>query len=91
MTNRLTCEETFRRLDDYLDRELTPAEMDLVARHLEECAMCSAEFRFEAGVLDEVRRKLRRVALPADLMARISEQLRRARDDHRPSPGGSGA
>ena len=25
--NRLTCDEAFRRLDDYLDRELTPEEM----------------------------------------------------------------
>jgi Putative zinc-finger len=32
--DRYTCEETIRRLDDYLDRELTPHEMQLVKEHL---------------------------------------------------------
>ncbi len=79
---RLTCEETFRRLDDFVDRELTPEEMALVRDHLESCAACAGEYRFEAEVLDAVRSKLRRIAVPSDLVQRISESIRKA--DKRP-------
>ena len=32
--DRMSCEEAFRRLDDYLDRELSPDEMRQVEEHL---------------------------------------------------------
>jgi anti-sigma factor RsiW len=73
--DRYTCEETFRRLDDYLDRELSPDEQRLVEEHLRVCGICASEFRFEQSVLDGVRDKLSRLAVPADLMARIQELL----------------
>jgi anti-sigma factor (TIGR02949 family) len=73
--DRFTCEETFRRLDDYLDRELSPREMAIVHEHLETCAICAREFAFEARLLGDVRRKLRRVDVPADLVARILRQI----------------
>jgi len=69
--NRYTCEEAFRRLDDYLDRELTPAETALVQEHLEICAGCAREFNFEASVLRGVREKLQQIDLPASLQSRI--------------------
>jgi anti-sigma factor (TIGR02949 family) len=75
---RLTCEETFRRLDDFLDRELTADEMRLVREHLELCGACSSEYQFEASVLQSVRDKLRRVAAPPALIQRISQQLKNA-------------
>jgi anti-sigma factor (TIGR02949 family) len=75
---RLSCEETFRRLDDFVDRELSPEEMARVREHLESCAACAGEYRFEAEVLDAVRSKLRRIAVPGDLIRRISERLRKA-------------
>lgn len=73
--NRFTCEEVFARLDDYLDRELTAEEMLLVKQHLTLCAACAGEYRFEAGVLEGVREKLRRLAIPIDLMERISARI----------------
>jgi hypothetical protein len=73
--DRYTCEQTFRRLDDYLDRELSPDERRLVEEHLRVCGICASEFRFEQSVLDGVRDKLSRLAVPADLMARISSLL----------------
>ena len=69
--NRYTCEEAFRRLDDYLDRELTPEETALVQEHLEICAGCAREFNFEASVLGGVRDKLRQIDLPPSLQSRI--------------------
>jgi anti-sigma factor (TIGR02949 family) len=75
---RLSCEETFRRLDDFVDRELAPEEMAMVREHLEGCAVCASEYRFEAGVLAAVKSKLRRLAAPADLLQRISERIHNA-------------
>jgi anti-sigma factor (TIGR02949 family) len=79
--DRFTCEEVFARLDDYLDRELTNEEMRLVREHLATCAACASEHRFEAGVLEGVRDKLRRLAVPADLMARISARIAAEKDE----------
>jgi len=73
--SRYTCEEAFRRLDDYLDRELTPEETALVHEHLETCAGCAREFNFEASVLRGVRAKLRQIDLPESLQSRILDVL----------------
>lgn len=69
------CAETYRRLQDYLDRELTPDEIVLVEAHLERCGMCAEEFRFEASVLHHVRTRVGADAPPEDLFARVSAAL----------------
>ena len=76
--NRLTCEQAFARLDDYLDRELSEQERLEVAQHLEVCAVCAPEFTIEREVLDDIRMKLRRIRVPEGLRARISAALRSA-------------
>jgi anti-sigma factor (TIGR02949 family) len=81
MTSRLdryTCEEALRRLDDYVDRELAEAELRLVREHLETCAACTAHFQVETEKLQQLKSKLRRIAVPGDLMARIRQGLGRA-------------
>ena len=77
--NRYTCEEAFRRLDDYLDRELTSEETVLVHEHLEICAGCAREFNFEASILRGVREKLRQIDVPGSLQARILSVLNKER------------
>ena len=77
--NRYTCEEAFRRLDAYLDRELSADEMVLIREHLEICAGCAREFNFEASVLKGVGEKLRQAALPDTLQARILALLKNER------------
>jgi anti-sigma factor (TIGR02949 family) len=79
--SRYTCEEAFRRLDDYLDRELSAEEMEMVREHLEICAICAPEFSFEASVLRGVRAKLRHLDVPADLRGRIAKALATAEND----------
>jgi mycothiol system anti-sigma-R factor len=86
LPDRFTCEEIFARLDDYLDRELTPAEQRLVREHLETCAACASEHRFETGVISGVRQKLGRLALPDDLMSRIAARI--AAEGGSRNPGG---
>lgn len=81
MTNRYGCAEAFQRLDDYVDRELAPGELALVARHLEECERCAAEFGVERELLDGVRDRLRRIRLPDGLMERIRRKLQEPQDE----------
>ena len=78
-----TCVEVFNKLDSYLDRELAPVEVAMVRAHLEVCTVCAAEARFEASFLDEMRAKVRRIALPADFSDHILRALRAAQDETR--------
>jgi len=78
--DRFTCEDAFRRIDDFLDRELNALETERIREHLEICAACASEFSFERSVLEGVRTKLRRVAAPPDLLARITSRLAGERD-----------
>lgn len=81
LPDRFTCEETFRRLADYLDHALSPEELRLVREHLEICAVCAGEYRFEESLMAEIRAKARRVEMPSDLLDRITAALRSAVDD----------
>jgi anti-sigma factor (TIGR02949 family) len=76
---RYTCEEAFRRLDDYLDRELTPEEMRMVREHLETCEACATEFAFEENVVQHVRSKLHRINAPLALRDKIAQLLQAER------------
>lgn len=80
--NRLTCEETLRRLDDYLDRELNAEEMARVKEHLETCEVCAREYNFEGKILTELKAKLRRVKAPDDLIAKISRSIARYKKEN---------
>lgn len=69
MTDPLTCRQAFDRLEEFLDRELSSEETLRVVDHFEHCANCAREFRFEAGILEGVRSRLRRIKVPAELLA----------------------
>jgi anti-sigma factor (TIGR02949 family) len=79
--NRTTCEEAFRRLDDFLDRRLGQPEMLLIEEHLEICSACAREFTFETSVLMGVRQKLRQLSVPPDLLARVAAKIGAAGED----------
>jgi anti-sigma factor (TIGR02949 family) len=73
--DRTNCEEAFRRLNDFLDRRLTPTEMRIIEEHLEVCAWCAREFNFETSVLHGVKDRLRHLEAPPDLLTRILSKL----------------
>lgn len=79
----LTCLEMVARLDDYIDRQLEPEEVGKVDAHLAGCVECAHEFRFEAAVLEAIRQRARRIALPPALLARIHASMERERGDRR--------
>lgn len=76
MIDQMTCEETFRRLDDFLDHELSASECLLVQEHLEVCRICAAEFKFEADIWSEVRAKFQRITVPPSLREKVARLLR---------------
>ncbi len=76
MIDQMTCKETFRRLDDFLDHQLSESECLLVQEHLEICAICAVEFKFEAGIWSEVRAKLQHIIVPPNLREKVSLLLR---------------
>ena len=82
--DRYTCEQVFRRIDDYLDRELAPPEVAQIRAHLETCTACAREYAFEEKVLQTVKAKLRRVALPPEVRQRIERRMVDARDARAP-------
>jgi anti-sigma factor RsiW len=70
-----TCEETFRRVEDYVDRELSPDELRLVEEHLQVCARCAHEFDFESAVLNDVRKRLTRIQVSPSIRQRVARAL----------------
>jgi len=70
------CTAIFRRLDRYLDRSLSGPEQAEVEAHLEACASCAREFRFEAGLEERLRAKLGRISAPPELFARVFAELK---------------
>ncbi|MBW3636098.1 MAG: zf-HC2 domain-containing protein [Armatimonadetes bacterium] len=77
----LSCKETIERLDDYLDRELSPQEAKLVVRHLKICHQCAKRFAFERELVEGLRRRLHRIEAPADLLEKIRTSLEAAEMD----------
>lgn len=69
------CEDAIQRLDDYVDRELTPYEMRSIKAHLFLCRHCAHRFRFEASLIREIRDKLQRIDAPGDLMEKVTLAL----------------
>ena len=79
-TDHLTCKETLRRLDDYLDSELDESQMAMVRKHLKECDMCGGESAFEESVFTCIKEKIQSLPLPDGLKDRVFgriDELRR--------------
>ena len=74
--NRFDCEELFRRLEDYVDRELSAEGAALVEAHLAECEACATEYNFGSRFVAGVRKKLQHLQTPTDLVKRIAKALR---------------
>lgn len=79
--DRFTCEQVFQRLDDFIDRELTPEETNLIEEHIKICAWCAQTYAFEAGVLQRVKDRLQQFSLPPDLYAKLMASLDRAENE----------
>jgi anti-sigma factor (TIGR02949 family) len=75
--DRSTCERAVSLLNEYLDRELSPADEAAVRCHLEVCEACSDRFAFEGKLLATIRAKSQSARAPAPLRRRIADLLDR--------------
>lgn len=67
----LDCTEVMRRLDEYIDRELSDEELVEVQSHLDRCGHCAERFHFEENVLRLVGRCGRQLSAPPELVQRV--------------------
>jgi mycothiol system anti-sigma-R factor len=83
MQRSMTCEEAYKEIYEYLDRELSEAELSIVRKHLEDCPPCAHHFQFEGTVVRYIREQGARETCPAAVAkailtgfrARISQRL----------------
>jgi ribosome biogenesis protein Tsr3 len=75
MNHRISCSEMILRLDDFVDRALSPVDQELVEEHLLECVKCAGKFRFEVSLVEALRDRLSRIAAPEGLLQSIRERL----------------
>ncbi len=78
----MDCDETAERLNLYLDRELSDADVAQVREHLSECPPCERIFDFQA----EVKRLVRKECCSDDAPARLREWVRNLRLKDPPLP-----
>lgn len=63
------CREALERLDDYVDRELSPEEERRVRQHLKICRQCAQKFKFQQDLLVGMRAKVGQLPPSADVDA----------------------
>jgi anti-sigma factor (TIGR02949 family) len=74
------CRETFARLEDYLDRELSADDIHCIEEHLAICEACTREYQFENRILCALKAKLRCVKAPEGLLERIRKSIDQIRE-----------
>ena len=72
------CEDAIRRLNDYLDHQLSEAERVIVIKHLEICRPCLRRFTFEQTLIVSLRQKVTAVCAPQSLREKLHALLRQA-------------
>jgi mycothiol system anti-sigma-R factor len=74
----MNCKEIAARLQTFLDRELSEAEVAEVRMHLGACPPCQNHFHFEEHLKRLVRDRACTEQAPLSLRDRISQQIRPA-------------
>lgn len=71
-----SCEEAVKRLNEYLDHEMTAEERVVVLKHLEICRPCLARFSFEQHLVVTLRQKVSVLCLPPAVREKLFLLLR---------------
>jgi len=71
----MTCDECMQRLEQYVDRELTDAEVREVRLHLEFCPPCEERFSFQSGFKRLVKVCCEQEKAPAALREKLQKIL----------------
>lgn len=76
MSDPIDCAEAKERLQDYLQRELTPEVEHEMRAHLDRCKHCFQHYRFEANFFLMLETRAARQPCPDSLRKRILDLLR---------------
>jgi anti-sigma factor (TIGR02949 family) len=71
-----SCEDAVKRLNEYLDHQLTEDERAVVMRHLEICRPCLRRFTFERTLIVSLRQKVSHLCAPPALRDKLHGLLR---------------
>ena len=71
-----SCEEAVKRLNEYLDHEMSAEERVVVLKHLEICRSCLTRFSFEQTLVISLRRKVSVLCIPPTLREKLFLLLR---------------
>ncbi len=71
----MDCTDCMKKLDRYVDRELTDEEIEEVRRHLSDCPPCEDRFRLEAHVKRLVKVCCDQGKAPTHLRERLRQIL----------------
>lgn len=74
MSNQDLCEQLFRHLSDFLDREMTDELRAKFDVHIEECISCRSLCKTMQGTVEMVR-DLSGGAVPQDCLARLRTRV----------------
>jgi hypothetical protein len=69
------CESAIKRLNDYLDHQLSDGERLVVLKHLEICRPCLRRFTFEQTLIISLRQKITCVCIPGPLRDKLHALL----------------
>ncbi|TMD51162.1 MAG: hypothetical protein E6I85_13700 [Chloroflexi bacterium] len=69
------CEDCIRRLDQLVDKELSPPEVEEIHVHLDECGDCTKRYRFQEGLKRLVKVSYQEQKAPDALRERLRQQL----------------
>jgi mycothiol system anti-sigma-R factor len=72
----MDCSECLERLYPYLDRELSPTEVDEVKVHLDDCGGCDSAFVRERLFLERIRGSATSDVAPSAVRERLILRLR---------------
>ena len=71
-----SCEEAVKRLNEYLDHQLSDSERVVVMKHLEICRPCLRRFTFEQTLVISLRQKAAHLCAPSALREKLHGLLR---------------
>ncbi len=71
-----SCEEAVKRLNEYLDHQMTEDERVIVLKHLEICKPCLRRFTFEQTLIVSLRQKVLHLCAPQPLREKLHALLR---------------
>ena len=72
----MDCNDCLERLYPYLDRELSPKELDEVKVHLDDCGGCDSAFVVERVFLERIRGSATSDVAPSGVRERLILRLR---------------